>query len=247
VTPPLEAIEQFKVQTNNPTAEFGVFGGAVVNLTMRSGTNALHGSLFEYLRNDKLNSRDFFASKRAPFKTNQFGGALGGPIIRNRAFFFGDYQGLRQRQGRTFLITVPTPLMRQGILTEGSDPPTIYDPLTGQPFGNRTIPVSRSNSISRQVAGVWPEPNLPGLTNNYLENTSLKGRTDAYDAKVDVQVSQSARFFARHSLSQRDITDPPPGNVFMNNSLGINADSRNQNAAVGLTYTFSANTITEAR
>lgn len=247
VTPPLEAIEQFKVQTNNPTAEFGVFGGAVVNLTMRSGTNALHGSLFEYLRNDKLNSRDFFASTRAPFKTNQFGGALGGPIIRNRAFFFGDYQGLRQRQGRTFLITVPTPLMREGILTEGSAPPTIYDPLTGQPFANRTIPVSRSNPISRQVAGVWPEPNLPGLTDNYLENTSLKGRTDAFDAKVDVQVSQSARFFARHSLSQRDITDPPPGNVFMNNSLGINADSRNQNAAVGLTYTFSANAINEAR
>ncbi len=247
VTPPLEAIGQFKVQTNNPTAEFGVFGGAVVNLTMRSGTNEFHGSLFEYLRNDKLNARDFFAPERAPFKTNQFGGTIGGPIVKNKAFFFGDYQGLRQRQGRTFLINVPTPLMRQGILTEGDSPPEIFDPLTGQPFPNRTIPADRINPISRQVADIWPLPNRPGLTSNFLENTTLKGRTDAFDVKVDVNIAERAQFFARESFSQREITDPPPGNVFMNNELGINADSRNQNAAAGLTYTFAPNKINELR
>ncbi|MEK7406562.1 MAG: TonB-dependent receptor [Acidobacteriota bacterium] len=247
VTPPLEAIGEFKVQTNNPTAEFGVFGGAVVNLTLRSGTNELHGSLFEYLRNNKLNSRDFFAAQRAPFKTNQFGGTIGGPIRRNKAFFFGDYQGLRQRQGRTFLIPVPTPLMRQGVLTEGASPPEIWDPQGRAPFANRTIPASRLNPITRQAANVWPLPNLPGTGANYLENTSLQGRTDSFDVKVDWHFSPRLHFFARESFSGREITDPPPGNVFMNNALGINADSRNQNAVAGLIHTLAPNKINEVR
>ncbi|HXI28276.1 MAG TPA: carboxypeptidase-like regulatory domain-containing protein, partial [Vicinamibacterales bacterium] len=94
ITPPLEAIQEFKVQTNNPTAEFGVFGGAAVNLTIRSGTNEWHGSGFDYLRDDALNARSYFAPTKAPYNSNQFGGTFGGPIERGRAFFFGDYQGL---------------------------------------------------------------------------------------------------------------------------------------------------------
>lgn len=247
VTPPLEAIQEFKVQTNNPTSEFGVFGGAVVNLTMRSGTNELHGSLFEYLRNDVLNARDFFAARKAPFKTNQFGGTIGGPILRNKAFFFGDYQGLRQRQGRTFLITVPTPLMRQGVLTEGTNPPQIFDPLTGQPFSDRTIPASRINPIAQRVANIWPLPNRPGLVDNFLENTSLASTVNAFDVKVDIKLSPRGTLFARESLAQRSITDPPPGNVFMRNPFGVNSDSRNQNAVIGYTHTFSPTKINEAR
>ncbi len=246
VTPPLEAIQEFKVQTNNPTAEFGVFGGAVVNLTIRSGTNEFHGSAFEYLRNDALNARDFFAARKAPFKTNQFGGTFGGPIIRNKAFFFGDYQGLRQRQGRTWLITVPTPLMRQGILTEGTNPPEIFDPLTGRAFPDRTIPASRINPIARRVADVWPQPNLPGLVNNYRENNSLKGTTDAFDAKVDMRLGDRDMFFVRESLAQRQFLNPPPANVFMSGG-GFDSDSRNQNAVVGYTRTFSPTKINELR
>src|SRR5919106_3180026 len=101
VTPPLEAIQEFKVQTNNPSAEFCVFGGAVVNLSIRSGTNRFNGSLFEYFRDESLNSRNFFAVTKAPFNSHQFGGTLGGPLLRNKAFFFGDYQGLRPGSGRT--------------------------------------------------------------------------------------------------------------------------------------------------
>ena len=116
ISPPVEAIEEFKVQTSNPGAEFGVFGGAVVNLTMRSGSNEIHGSLFEYLRNDKLNAKPFFSTVKAPWKTNQFGGTLGGPIVRNKFFIFGDYQGMRLRQGNTYNLSVPTASMQQGIL-----------------------------------------------------------------------------------------------------------------------------------
>jgi hypothetical protein len=245
ITPPLEAIQEFKVQTNNPTAEFGVFGGAVVNLTIRSGTNDFRGSLFEYLRNDKLNARDFFAAQRAPFKTNQFGGTIGGPIVRNKAFFFGDYQGLRQRAGRTFLISVPTPAMRAGDLTESGA--EIFDPVGNTPFANRVIPASRINPIARKVADIWPLPNRPGLANNYLENTSLKGTTDQFDVKVDLHPSERIHLFARESFAQRSVEDPPPGNPFMNNALGINADARNQNAVAGLIYTFAPNKINEFR
>ena len=245
ITPPLEAIQEFKVQTSNPSAEFGVFGGAVVNLTIRSGTNELHGSLFEYLRNDKLNARDFFAAQRAPFKTNQFGGTIGGPIVRNKAFFFADYQGLRQRTGRTFLISVPTPEMRTGVLTElGAE---IFDPLGNAPFAGRTIPPTRLNPITRRVADIWPLPNRPGIANNYLESTSLRGTTDQFDVKVDLHISERLHLFARESFAQRNVEDPPPGNRFMNNALGINADSRNQNAVAGIVYTLAPNKINEFR
>lgn len=247
VTPPLEAIQEFKVQTNNPTAEFGVFGGAVVNLTMRSGTNELHGSLFEYVRNDKLNAREFFAARRAPIKMNQFGGTIGGPIVRNKAFFFGDYQGLRQRVGRTFLITVPTRLMREGILTEDPAQPEIYDPLAGTPFPGRVIPPTRINPITRKVADIWPIPNRPGVVNNYLEATSLRGNTDQFDVKVDLHLRDRLHLYARESFAERTLKDPPPGNQFMNNALGINADSRNQNAVLGAIYTFAPNKINEFR
>jgi hypothetical protein len=157
VTPPLEAIQEFKVQTNNPSAEFGVFGGAVVNLTIRSGTNRLSGSVFEYYRDDSLNARNFFAATKAPFNSHQFGGTVGGPIQKNRAFFFGDFQGLRQDQGRTFLFTVPTAEMRTGNLSGISN--AIFDPATGERFAGNIIPPGRINPIASRVADVWPLPN----------------------------------------------------------------------------------------
>ena len=161
ITPPLEAIQEFKVQTNNPTAEFGVFGGAAVNLTLRSGTNELHGSVFEYLRDDALNTKSYFAPTKAPYNSHQFGATLGGPILKNRAFFFADYQGLRLDQGRTAVLTVPTALMRQGNFSEIRD--VVHDPLTGQPFPGNVIPAGRQNPITRQVLNeIYPLPNAAG-------------------------------------------------------------------------------------
>jgi hypothetical protein len=212
ITPPLEAIQEFKVQTNNPSAEFGVFGGAVVNLSIRSGTNQYSGSLFEYYRDDAFNAKNFFAATKAPFESNQFGGTLGGPILRNRVFFFGDYQGLRQDQGRTFLFTVPTAELRRGDLSALSS--RIFDPLTGQEFAGNIIPDGRINPIARQVANLYPAPNRPGLVDNYVENNVLHQEVNAFDIRLDYTLGIRDSVFGRYSRSARDFVDPPPGNVY---------------------------------
>ena len=188
ITPPLEALQEFKVQTNNPTAEFGVFGGAVVNLSIRSGTNQFSGSLFEYYRDDSLNARNFFAATKAPFNSHQFGGTFGGPLLRNKAFFFGDYQRLRQDQGRTVVATVPTAEMRRGDLSALGTP--IFDPLSGQPFAGNIIPANRINPITRQVADIWPLPNRSGLVDNYIENNVVEQEQDAFDIRGDVNLGR---------------------------------------------------------
>jgi hypothetical protein len=244
ITPPLEAIQEFKVQTNNPTAEFGVFGGAAVNLTLRSGTNEVHGSVFNYLRDDSLNARPFFALSRPPYNSNQFGATLGGPIIKNKAFFFGDYQGMRLDQGRTVTLSVPTALMRQGNFSEVANT-DIYDPLTGQQFPGNIIPRSRFNPITAAVLNdIYPMPNLPGLANNYVENNVVQQTIDAGDARADYRLNDASSVFARFSMSRRHYDEPAPGNVFMGAN---NADNRNYNGVIGYTRTLGSNKYFEAR
>src|SRR5262245_52829493 len=248
-TPPLEAIQEFKVQTNNPTAEFGVFGGAAVNLTLRSGTNELHGSVLEYLRDDALNARSYFAPTKAPYNSHQFGATLGGPILKNKAFFFGDYQGLRLDQGRTAVLTVPTALMRQGNFSEIRD--VVYDPLTGQPFPGNVIPAGRQNPITRQVLNdIYPLPNLSGLANNYVENLVLTQTVNAGDARFDYRVSDRASLFARFSMAKRGYDDSSPANIFMGNGASPatnNSESNNYNGVVGYTQTLGSNRFFEVR
>jgi len=142
ITTPLADIQEFKIETSNPTAEYGSFGGAVVNLTTKSGTNQYHGEAFEYIRNDAFNARDFFATTKAPYHAHQFGGAVGGPIRKDKLFFFADYQQLRQHNGVTNTLTVPTALQRQGILTEGAQTaisnPTVCQPVKSWPSNSTT-------------------------------------------------------------------------------------------------------------
>ena len=244
VTPPLEAIQEFKVQTNNPSAEFGVFGGAVVNLTIRSGTNRLSGSLFEYYRDESLNARNFFAATKAPFNSHQFGGTVGGPIRKNRAFFFGDFQALRQDQGRTFLFTVPTAEMRTGNLSGISS--EVFDPTTGERFAGNIIPLGRINPIARRVTDVWPLPNNgTGLVNNYVENNVQTNDLNAFDLRGDVTLGRAGSLFARYSRAHRDFVEPPAGNQFMEG--GNASESSNYNAVGGHTYSFSGSMLNELR
>ena len=149
--PNIDAIQEFKIESNSPPAEFGRFNGGVVNLTTKSGSNALRGSVFEFFRHEALNARNFFASTnpvKPQFRRNQFGGVVGGPIRRDRTFFFADYQGQRQTIGRTVISTVPTLLQRQGIFTEaiGGRVPAIYDPAT-------TVPARAAARRARQFPG----------------------------------------------------------------------------------------------
>jgi hypothetical protein len=249
ITPPLEAIQEFKVQTNNPTAEFGVFGGAAVNLSIRSGTNDIQGSVFDYIRDDSMNARSYFALTKAPYNSNQFGGTLGGPIVKNRAFFFGDYQGLKLHQGRTATLTVPTALMRQGIFSEVAN--QIFDPLTGVAFEGNIIRSDRLNPISQQVANtIYPMPTQPGLANNYVENIVLAQRVNAGDARVDYKFKGGASLFGRYSESARTYDDQSPANMFMGNGASPatnNSTSSNRNGVVGYTRAIGSNKFFELR
>lgn len=243
ITPPLEALQEFKVQTNNPTAEFGVFGGAVVNLSIRSGTNQYSGSLFEYYRDESLNARNFFAATKAPFNSNQFGGTFGGPIVRNRMFFFGDYQRLTQDQGRTVVATVPTAEMRRGDLRALGE--AIFDPLTRQAFANNIIPADRIDPVTRQVADLYPLPNRPGLADNYVENNVITQQQDAFDIRGDIHLGRWGQVFGRYSRADREFTEPPTANIFM--SGGNRSESGNYNLVLGHTYTMSSSKLNELR
>jgi hypothetical protein len=255
IAPPIEAIEEFRVQTANPSAEFGNFSGAKINLTIRSGTNSFHGALFEYLRNDDLNARSFFATSRPPFKTNELGGTFGGPIKKNKAFFFGDYQALRLRSGQSYILNVPTAAMRQGTLLAQDGFATVYDPLTATnssgagvtPFAGNQIPATRWDPVDAKVLGIWPQPNVVanGPVNNFIQNVSNPQSVDSFDIKGDYQFEKLGRLFVRESYSRRDYYQVPPGNQFL--SANPNAFTRNHNAVIGHSVSLRPTLLNELR
>lgn len=271
VAPPIEAIEEMKVQSSNPTAETGGFGGASVNINLRSGTNEFHGSLFEYLRNQSLNAKEYFSAETDPYKSNQFGGTFGGPILRNKMFFFFDYQGLRLRNGQNFVMTVPTELMRQGIFSPDDGFSTIYDPATRVPNPNwnpsdpnskqylispfpassacsgcQQIPSSEWDPISSEVLQFWPKPNRPGYQDNYWANGVERQTLNQFDAKVDYDMGSNGRLFARESYTKRDLADPVIFSRFLYTG-GMNATSRNHNADIGYVRSFTPSVLNELR
>ena len=195
--PTVDAIQEFKIETNSPPAEFGRFNGGVINLTTKSGSNALRGSAFEFFRHESLNARNFFAAANTEpprFRRNQFGGVVGGPVTRDRTFFFVDYQGQRQHIGRTVLSTVPTLLQRQGILTEpiAGRAPVIYDPATGASmrtaFPANTIPLDRMDPVALALLQRYPLPSSPGTANNFRRTAPETDDQNQWTARIDQQV-----------------------------------------------------------
>ena len=255
IAPPIEAIEEFNVQTSNPRAEFGTFGGAVVNLTLRSGTNEFHGSLFEYLRNQSMNARSFFAASKAPFKTNQFGGTIGGPIRKNKAFFFFDYQALRLRQGVSYLVNVPSAAMRQGIILPSEGFATVYDPLSAStsaavtPFPDNRIPRNRWDPVTAQVLDIWPQediaPARPGPYLNFFQNVSNSQTMNAFDVKGDYQFERAGRLFLRESYAARDLNNNAPANRFM--AADPDSTSGSHNAVIGHSIAIRPTLLNELR
>ncbi|MGE3508220.1 MAG: carboxypeptidase regulatory-like domain-containing protein, partial [Vicinamibacterales bacterium] len=206
--PNIDAIQEFKIETNSPPAEFGRFNGGVINLTTKSGTNAFHGSGFEFVRHEALNARNVFASTnpvKPTFRRNQFGGVVGGPLRRNRAFFFLDYQGQRQTIGRTVISTVPTVLQRQGVFTEaiGGRVPAIYDPATTvgtwrSQFPGNAIPVDRMDPVAVALLQRYPLPTSGGTANNYRRVGDEAQDQDQVSVRIDQQsVDSSDRVFGR--------------------------------------------------
>ena len=230
--PVVDAIQEFKVETNSPPAEFGRFNGGVINLTTKAGTNGLHGTAFEFFRHEALNARNFFATTNVTkpgFRRNQFGGVLGGPVRRNRTFFFVDYQGQRQDIERTVLSTVPTMAQRQGIFTQD-----IFDPETttangtggftrGQ-FPSNTIPLERMDPIARALLQRFPEPTSAGAANNYGRTASEMDNQDQWDVRLDhVFASNRNRAYARLSSFRgrfEPVTPLPEGSGTTTGTLG---------------------------
>jgi hypothetical protein len=252
IFPAVDSLDEFKLQTSTYSAEFGRSLGGVVNLQIKSGSNAYRGSAYEFFRDSKFDANNFFnnrASRPKPeFNQHQFGGTLGGPILRTKTFFFGSYQGYRVQQGQTFLSTVPSERMRQGDFSEISR--AIYDPLTGQPFAGNQIPQSRWDPASRNIlAQLYPAPNTGGTRNasgqtinNYLINPTLEREDNQIDSKIDHNLSANNRFFARYSYQKTHRLLPatlPHGDAGVTFGAG-DGNIKAQGAAFNDTHAFSS-------
>jgi len=226
VMPSVDAIQEFKVLTSNYTAQYGRNGGGTIILTTKSGSNAFHGSLFEFLRNDKFDARNFFDGKDKPsFRQNQFGFSVGGPIKRDKLFFFGDYQGTRIRKELTFLSTVPTDKARRGDFSEPGQP-RVFDPClvvnttthqcttfnttTRTQFAGNIIPTDRLDPIAIKLLNLFPSPNLPGLANNFRFNSKRVVDQNQFDVRIDHTLTQRDSYFGRFSFDNTDQFFPGP-------------------------------------
>ena len=262
VFPSVDALEEFKVQTSTYSAEFGRSSGGVVNIAIKSGGNSYHGGLFEFLRNDKFDANDFFNNKfgraKPPFRQNQFGGTFGGRIIKDKTFFFTDYQGGRIRQAQSYLSTVPSDLMRSGDFSELKR--VIYDPLNpGTPFAGNRIPVARQDSAARNVISqIYPAANTVGqlsattgqTINNFLYNPSQKRDDDQGDIKIDQNLSDKNHLFGRYSnqRTQRFLpaTLPVAGDAGTTFGAGTGTVTA-QSVAINDTHSFTPHLLNEFR
>ena len=208
VKPSIDAIAEVKVQTNLYSADVGRTQGGVINILTKSGTNQLHGTAYEFGRNDKFDAGDFFAKQRPVLKQNQFGGSVGGPIKTDKTFFFADYEGFRSRQGVANLITVPTVRMRSGDFSELSTP--IFDPTTGPrvAFAGNVIPANRIDPIAAKLVALYPVPNLPGLSNNFASTTTRTQDMDTADFRVDHRFDGNNSIFGRYSYNRVNTFTP---------------------------------------
>jgi hypothetical protein len=248
VSPPPDAIQEFNVETTGYGPEFGRGGGAAVNIAIKSGANAFHGNVWEYLRNEKVDARNAFDTtdtKTPPYKQNQFGFTFGGPIIKNHTFFFGDYQGTRIRNSQTFVSTIPTLAERIGDFSDGFlGTPT--DPATGKPI---TPNDPNIDPLALKLAQLYPIPNRGA--NQFVYNPVLANNTDQFDVRVDHSFGQSMPAFVRVSHSRNHLDNPGQlpglalgapgtlqGNTMQNNSTGV---------AIGLTRVFSPTVVNDLR
>ncbi len=226
VQPPPDAIQEFRVQTRTYSSEFGTSAGAVINVSLKSGTNRIHGDVWEFIRNNRLDANTFFNNAgrlpRGHFSQNQYGGTIGGPIIKNKTFFFFDAQDFTARKATTILSTVPTPLMKTGNFTELK--PTLADPkVAGQSgcISGNIIAPSCIDPVAAKLIALYPTPNLPSAVANFGKPGSWTGGTNyqfpysvptdttTFDVRADHNFTSNSRIFARYSNYSVDRQDPP--------------------------------------
>ena len=265
VRPPVEGVQEFKAITNNAGAEYGRAGGAILLTSTKSGSNEVHGSAFEYLRNSAMDAKNFFDRATLPipeYQLNQFGGSVGGPVIRNKTFFFMDYEGYREKQAQTKVITVPTAAAKTGNFA-GIAPNGIFDPASTAPvtnngtttytrtrFPNDVIPASRFDPLAAQIVALYPNPQTGAIVNNYIANPEKLSNPDRGDIRIDHQIASNQTLFGRYSIDNSDLHIPDTFNTI----IGGNEDSfagpdtvRGQNGVLAYNRVFGPNTIGEYR
>jgi hypothetical protein len=257
--PSVDALDEFKMQTSTYSAEFGHSLGGVVNLQIKSGSNAMHGSGFEFLRNDAFDANNFFNDRagrpKPDFSQHQFGGTIGGPIVKDKTFYFFDYQGYRVSQGQTYLSTVPSAKMRAGDFSELNR--IVYDPVTHLPFPGNVIPQNRWDSAATNILGqLIPEANTAGVLsatgqtiNNYLINPTLERQDNQIDLKVDHALTPNNRFFTRYSYEKTHRLLPatlPHGDAGFTFGAG-EGNITAQGLAFNDSHTFSSKWLNEFR
>ena len=216
LVPPIEAIQTVDVSTNNFEAELGRASGAVTNVQLKSGNNQIHGAAYEFLRNNNLNARSFFTTAVGALHYNYFGGNVGGPIKKNKIFYFGDILRVSDHEANSNTLTIPTPTQISGNLSASTT--TIYDPTTGNadgtgrlPFTNNVIPTARINAISAKLAALLPAPNqnFASGQNNYFALLPFHKDTTSMDAKVDYNITEKDRASVRFSYGRPEVFQAP--------------------------------------
>ena len=248
VAMPVDAVQEFVVQTSVFAAEFGRSGGGLVNMVSRTGTNQLHGSLFEYLRNSALDANNFFSNRAGiplgSFKRNQFGGTVGGPLRlpklyngTNRTFFFGTYQATRARTRDSQVYTVPTAAARTGDFSNLTDVRgnaiAIFDPLTTadvggnptrQPFAGNRIPAARLNPVGVKAASYWPQPGRAGSVNNLNVSGAIIHDVDNVALRIDHNLSSAHRLNGRFNYTRDDSLNPAYFGLAVRGRQGVTQD-----------------------
>lgn len=250
MNPSVDAVQEFRLQTSGYSAEFGANAGGLVNMISRSGANQLHGTLYEFLRNDKFDANNFFSNRagenKPPLRRNQFGGTAGGPIFRDKTFFFGSYEGFREQRTTTQFTSFPTAAMRKGDFSELltlADPVVISDPATRTPYTGNVIPQSRILSVMAAYLDTYiPLPNRPGLANNHVVPGTRRNTTNQFLGRLDHMVSGTLALSGRYV--HNGINDNPPSS---NPNFTSTQNNRNQNLSIHLTDTLSPGSIAEFR
>ncbi|MBK5292302.1 MAG: TonB-dependent receptor [Acidobacteriia bacterium] len=240
-----DAVAEFKVQTNNYSAEFGRAGGAVINASIRSGTNEFHGSAWEFLRNTKLNAVGFFKPReniKPTMVQNQFGASLGGPIKKDKLFFFADYEGYRRVTTELVLTSLPTMEHRSGNLGL-----PINNPVTGRQYLSGIIPQSDITPFAKKVLAELPAVNRPGLANNFEALPRRADGNNKGDAKVDYYANSRWTAFFRYSHRLLENFEPPSIPGPSGGDANGNVRVLNYQMAGGATWTMSARSVMEFR
>jgi len=254
--PPVDAISEFRIITHSANAEFGGALGSTTNIITRSGTNHVHGTLWEFLRNDALDANNYFAQTKEPLKQNQFGAAAGGPIRKDKTFIFGFYEGFRNRQGETTLTTVPSLKQRTGDFSElcpegfsggfcNNPEHQLFNVFANAPYPNNQLPPNQLNAVSENLLSFFP---LPNAGTNLLSTTpTLMNDTDQFGIKVDHYLDPRDTLSFRYMFNQLSQVDPlSPGGASVP-GFPVGEDQRAQDFVADETHTFSPNLIGVAR